>query len=310
MRVLVTGAAGFVGANLAGHLAAAGHCVHAAVRPTSDRWRLTGIEGIVCRGVDLAAPGAAEALIARVAPEWVFHLAAHGAYSWQEDARAICVANVQATVELADAAERYGTRAFVHAGSSSEYGFTDHPAGEHERLDPNSLYAVTKVAATAYCRHRALHGGLPAVTLRLYSVYGQLEDSRRLIATLLAEGQNGRLPKLVAPEIARDFVYVEDVCRAFVLAATRAQRLRGAIYNVGSGRQTTIRELVEEVKLVLGLEVEPAWGTHPPRRWDSDCWCASVERTTAELGWSSQTSLAAGLRETLRRSRASSPLTA
>jgi dolichol-phosphate mannosyltransferase len=203
------------------------------------------------------------------------------------------------TVELVDAAERGQVQAFIHSGSSSEYGFKDHPPDEHERPEPNSAYAVAKAAATMYCSHRAAAGDLPAVTLRLYSVYGALEDPRRLIFALLKRGLEGGLPPLVSPDTARDFVYVEDVCEALVRAAERAGSTAGEIYNVGSGRQTSLRELVDCVRELLAIPVEPDWGSYPGRTWDTNVWCANTERIARDLGWSATTDVSEGLRETV-----------
>jgi UDP-glucose 4-epimerase len=300
VRALVTGAGGFVGANLVRDLWRDGHEVHATARPGGDRKRLSGLDGnVVVHEVELARPGAANELLADVAPQWVFHLVAHGAYSWQQDTRQICEANLLATIELADAAERAGVEAFIHAGSSSEYGFKDHPPDERERPDPNSTYAVAKAAATMYCCHRATAGGLPAVTLRLYSVYGAMEDPRRLVVTLLRHGLDGTLPPLVSPETARDFVYVEDVCEAFVCAAGRARERAGEIYNIGSGRQTTLRELVDCVRTVRPIHADPDWGSHPQRTWDTSTWCASTTHAAEDLAWSARTGLEEGLRQTI-----------
>jgi nucleoside-diphosphate-sugar epimerase len=299
MRALVTGAGGFVGANLVRRLRREGHEVHATCRPGGDHGRLAGLDDLAVHDVELSLPGNAERLVGDLAPEWIFHLAAHGAYSWQTDARRICRDNLLATIELADAAERAGVRAFVHAGSSSEYGFKDHPPDEHERPEPNSAYAVARAAATMYCAHRAAAGGLPAVTLRLYSVYGAWEDPRRLVFALLKRGLEGGLPPLVAPQTARDFVYVEDVCQALVRTAERAGATAGEIYNVGSGRQTTLRELVACVRELLAIPVEPDWGSHPPRTWDTSIWCASTERIARDLEWSATTGVDEGLRHTI-----------
>jgi dolichol-phosphate mannosyltransferase len=270
-----------------------------------------GLEDLVVHDVDLSVPGTAAALVRDVSPEWIFHLAAHGAYSWQTDPRQICQANLLATIELVDAAEREGVQAFVHTGSSSEYGFKDHPPDEHERPEPNSTYAVSKAAATMYCSHRAGAGGLPAVTLRLYSVYGVLEDPRRLVFALLRHGLEGCLPPLVSPETARDFIYVEDVCEALVLAAQRAGETAGEkIYNVGSGRQTTLRELVDRVRDLLAIQVEPDWSTHPQRAWDTNVWCASTTRIARGLEWSATTGIDEGLRQTIswiQTTRAATP---
>lgn len=305
MRALVTGAGGFVGANLVRRLRRDGHDVYGTCRPSGHRGRLAGVEGLAIHEADLGLPGTADALVGSVSPDWIFHLAAHGAYSWQTDARQISQANLVATVELVDAAERHGVQAFVHAGSSSEYGFKDHPADEDDLPEPNSVYAVTKAAATMYCCHRARAGGLPAVTLRLYSVYGALEDSRRLIFALLEHGLAGTLPPLVSPDTARDFVYVEDVCDALVKAAVRADATAGRIYNVGSGKQTNLRELVECVRALLEIPVEPVWGSHPQRSWDTNVWCASTRRIARELDWSATTDIRDGLRRTAQWMRRS-----
>jgi nucleoside-diphosphate-sugar epimerase len=310
MRALVTGAGGFVGANLVRRLRHDGHEVHATSRPSGDHSRLAGLDDVIVHEVNLGLPGAAGALVSDVSPEWIFHLAAHGAYSWQTDSRQICQANVLATMELVDAAERHSVKAFVHAGSSSEYGFRDHAPDEHERPEPNSAYAVTKAAATMYCSHRANAGGLPAVTLRLYSVYGAYEDSRRLVFALIRHGLEGRLPPLVSPETARDFVYVQDVCDALVLAAEKAAERAGEIYNVGSGHQTTLRELVDCVRDLLAIQIEPDWDTHPQRTWDTDKWCASTKRIAHELKWSARTGIAEGLAHTIawmRTTRTATP---
>lgn len=296
MRTLVTGAGGFVGANLVRRLQRDGHDVHATCRPQGDRGRLIGLHGVTVHETDLGVAGNAQTLIGEVAPQWIFHLAAHGAYSWQTDSQEICHTNLLSTIELVDAAEREQVQAFIHAGSSSEYGVKDHPPDEHERPEPNSTYAVAKAAATMYCSHRAVAGKLPAVTLRLYSVYGALEDPRRLVFSLLKRGLKGELPPLVAPETARDFVYVEDVCDALVRAAERARASAGEVYNVGSGRQTTLRELVGCVRELLAIPVEPDWGSYPQRSWDTNVWFASTERIARDLQWLASTEMSEGLR--------------
>jgi nucleoside-diphosphate-sugar epimerase len=249
--------------------------------------------------VDLCLAGAAAEIVTKVTPDWVFHLAAHGAYSWQTDAAQICRVNLMATIELIDAVERTGVNAFVHAGSSSEYGFKDHPPDEHERPEPNSAYAVAKTAATMYCCHRAEAADVPVVTLRLYSVYGALEDPRRLVFVLLERGLAGELPALVSPDTARDFVYVGDVCDALIRAAARAATNAGGVYNVGSGQQTTIRELVDCVRELLDISVEPDWGSHPQRIWDTATWCANTTRIARDLQWVARTNIRDGLGRTL-----------
>ena len=296
---LVTGAGGFVGANLVRRLADVGHRVTGVIRPGGDRWRLSGIDGAVeLLEVDLCDQDAVRQLVRRTTPEWTFHLAAHGAYSWQQDARRILDTNLTATVGLVDACRDVGCDAFVHAGSSSEYGLKDHAPSEDEPIEPNSCYAVAKASATMFCRYVSRSEGFPAVTLRLYSVFGPYEDPRRLVPAVVMRALKNELPPLVAPDVARDFVWVDDVVDALLLAAEKAPDRAGAVYNVGSGVQTTVATLVDTARRVLNIEAEPAWGTMPPRSWDTTCWVADNRRIRADLGWHPRTDVAEGLLRT------------
>ncbi len=297
-RALLTGGAGFVGAALVRRLLAEGHRVELLLRPGSDTWRLEDIWGsLAVREADLRDVQAVRGAVKAAAPDWIFHLAAHGAYSWQTDAQGILESNVLGTLHLVQACVEQGFEAFVHAGSSSEYGLKDHPPSEDEAPEPNSDYAVAKVAATLLCRQRATQDGLHLTTLRLYSVYGAWEDPRRLMPVLAAHGLRGELPALVNPETARDFVHVEDVCDAFLLAARTPVPDSSGIYNVGSGTQTTLHSLVEIARRVLGVSAEPQWGSHEPRPWDTGVWVANPAKIARELGWRAQRDLESGLVE-------------
>ena len=132
------------------------------------------------------------------------------------------------------------------------------------------------------------------VTLRLYSVYGPYEEPTRLLPTLVLSALEGRWPALVDRRIARDFVAVEDVCAAYLAAGWNSTE-PGAVYNIGSGRQTTLAELVALSAQLFGVTAEPQWGSMANRSWDTDVWIADARKARAELGWQAQTSLADGL---------------
>ncbi|MDQ6797959.1 MAG: NAD-dependent epimerase/dehydratase family protein [Actinomycetota bacterium] len=299
-RALVTGAGGFIGANLVRRLVADGHQVTGVVRPGGDHWRTADIVDVAdIVEVDLCDEQSVDHLVGRTRPDWTFHLAAHGAYSWQADAGRIVATNVVATVVLADACAAAGCDAFVHAGSSSEYGFKDHAPREDEALEPNSRYAVAKASATLFCRYVAEREAFPAVTLRLYSVFGPFEDPRRLVPALVVHGLRKELPPLVSPDTARDLVWVGDVVDAFVLAAATARTNAGAVYNVGTGEQTTVADLVEVARRALDIEAPPVWGTMPARVWDTTTWVADTTAIEAQLGWRPSTSLVEGFRRTV-----------
>jgi nucleoside-diphosphate-sugar epimerase len=299
-RVVLTGGSGFVGANLARALLAAGHEVHLVLRQGYAPWRLRGIErDVEMHVVALEDRAATEAALGAIRPEWAFHLAAYGAYSSQTKIQTMIDTNLVATVNFVDACVAAGAEAIVNTGSSSEYGFKDHAPSEEERVDPNSSYAITKVAATHYCRLAAVARRVRIPTLRLYSVYGPWEEPSRLIPSLVRCGLRGELPALVNPDVARDYIFVDDVCRAYLRVAEAPWGDVGAVFNVGTGVQTSLRDIVEVARRVMNIAREPAWGSMPNRAWDTSAWVANIDKLRGELGFTPSVTLDEGFRRTV-----------
>jgi UDP-glucose 4-epimerase len=285
-RVILTGSTGFIGANLSRRLLQDGHELHLLLRQEHNPWRIESIQKhIQLHFVDLRDSDHLAHTVRHIRPDWIFHLAAYGAYSWQADLAGMIETNIVGTANLLNACIPTGFAVFVNAGSSSEYGLKDHAPPETECIEPNSHYAVTKASATLFCRSTAQAHNVPVPTLRLYSVYGPYEEPARLIPALIAHGFRNQLPALVNPDVARDYVYVDDVTEAFVLAATKPTSDQGAIYNVGTGIQTTLRDAVAIARRIMGTSAEPAWGSMPDRHWDTDHWVADSAKIKRELQW-------------------------
>jgi UDP-glucose 4-epimerase len=291
----VTGAAGFVGANLVRRLIGCGHEVHALLQPTTDPWRLADLDDLRCIDGDIADVEAVERGFVSARPDWIFHLAAHGAYSFQTDVVGMARSNVLGTATILAAAERHGCMVLINTGTSSEYGDCDHAPGEDEPPRPNSDYAATKAAATWLCQ-RARARGVPVTTLRLYSAYGPYEEERRLIPTLLRSALAGGWPPLAVPTVVRDYVYVEDVIDAYVAAASTSHD--SAIYNVASGVQTSLAEVVDSAAKIFSIQVQPEWGGYPKRAWDTRVWVGDPALIRSELGWRATIRLTDGLART------------
>jgi len=300
--VIVTGYSGFVGANLAMAVAARGGRVIGIQSPSGIDWRTRDVSGVEVERLDLSRRADVLAFVERTQPLAIYNCAAYGAYSVQADAARIFDVNLLAVRHLLEAARHVpGFQAFVQAGSSSEYGFNCSAPAEDAATEPDSDYAVSKVAATQLVRMYAQKHRLPAFVLRLYSVYGPYEDFSRLIPTLLGHAREGRFPPLVNPNISRDFVYVADAVRAFEAVHARASELKpGEVFNVGSGVKTTLGELVQVVRELFAIQAEPAWGSMPDRSWDHPAWFANPAKGARLLDWRCATSLRDGLAETAR----------
>jgi nucleoside-diphosphate-sugar epimerase len=298
-RVLVTGASGFVGANLGRRLVAEGHDVHLVLRSQHSTWRLAGNEDAAVHQADLRDAASVGRAVRDIRPDWIFHLAAYGAYSSQTDVREMVETNLAGTINLVEACLESGFESFVNTGSSSEYGLKHGAPAETEPLEPNSPYAVTKAAATMYGGFAARKHGARIRTLRLYSVYGPWEEPTRLIPTLIVNGLHSRLPALVDSKVARDFVYVDDVCDAYLAAAADKAAAPDAIFNVGTGVQSSLERVVQVARRLLAIDAEPQWGSMPNRVWDTTTWVADSKKIRHELGWEPRHSLEAGLSATI-----------
>lgn len=288
----MTGAAGFVGANLVHRLVADGHEVHAILQPTTNTWRLDDLNDMRRFEGDIADGDDVERAFHSARPDWIFHLAAHGAYSFQTNIVGMAQSNVLGIATILAAAERHGCEVLINTGTSSEYGDCDHAPREDEPPRPNSDYAATKATATWLCE-RARTRGVPVTTLRLYSAYGPYEEERRLIPTLLRAALAGGWPPLAAPTVVRDYVYVGDVIDAYMIAATNPNR--STIYNVASGVQTSLAEIVRTAAELFSVAAEPRWGDYPNRAWDTRVWVGDPALIRSELGWVATTSLVDGL---------------
>jgi dolichol-phosphate mannosyltransferase len=296
--ILVTGSAGFVGANLFQKILALRQDVYAVVQ-SARNWRLEGVPDANIVVANVNDPAALKHLVDQIRPRTVFDCVAYGAYSFEQDPRLIYETNFQSIVSLTTLLADRSISAYVHAGSSSEYGSNSAAPLEDARCEPNSHYAVSKVAAAEYLSYLGKERRFPCVNLRLYSVYGPLEDGSRLIPNLLYKALGGSLPPFVDPKTSRDFVHVDDVCAAFIYAAAKMNPdLYGESLNIGSGRCTTIEELASITRDVFGVSEQPRFGAMEARSWDLADWFSDPSKASEMLAWKVQIPLEVGLRTT------------
>lgn len=295
MRILLTGGSGFIGANLTRYLIERGHEMHLTVRDTSA-WRLQGVlDKVTTHKGGIYHLGNAETLIGHVKPEAIIHLAAYGAYQTSEtDETRIIQTNMGTTRWMIDAAIKEGVGLFINAGSSSEYGFCDHPPHEEEAPKPNSIYGWSKAGATQYVAMKS--NQIPATTLRLYSVYGPWEEPTRFVPEAIAGALAGKLPTFGDSHVARDFIYVDDVCRAYEAVLEHKGKL-SPVYNVGTGQQRRIGECVRTICRLTGCKDEPQFGVRERNAWDSNVWVCDPWLINRELSWKAEYSFKQGIEQ-------------
>jgi nucleoside-diphosphate-sugar epimerase len=308
--LLVTGAGGFVGAAVARLAVARGLDVVAAVGPQSRLDRLAPVarEVAVVRA-DITDEAALAAAVASARPDACVHLAAAGAVVREDDVDLLLATNALAPARLARALADAGCARLVTAGSSSEYGTVAGAMDEAAACDPDDPYGVAKLAGGLLARVVARQHGLESAHLRLFSVYGPGEDPRRLVPTVVANLLARRPVALTPGEQVRDFVYVDDVAEALVDAALRPG-IDGLTANLGTGVQTTVRDLCLKVAALTGGHELLRFGVVPYRTDERFAWRAATERAAVELGWRARTPLDQGLRLTVAAQRNATELAA
>ncbi len=282
-RYLVTGGRGFIGRHLLARLVAEGAEVHATTRSTTP----PADPGVRWWRVDLADAAATEELVTRLRPDVVVHLAARADGTRRLDAVVpILTDTLLSTVSVLAAAARLPQCKVVLAGSVEDGG---------HQPDVHSPYAASKAAAATYAT--LFHGlwQLDVTVLRLAMVYGPDDpNAHRLIPSVVAAFADGRRPAVSSGTRRIDWVYVEDVVDAFLVAADGEP----GVFDIGSGTLVSIRETVRLVAAAMGTAIAPAFGVVGDRPLEREL-RADPEPARAGLGWRPTVGLAEGIARTV-----------
>lgn len=294
-RILVTGATGFVGGHLLRLLDGAGAQVAALTRGGAP---LPAVARVFTG--ELAEREFVAAALREWAPQVVFHLAGARERNLSREAFDKTIeANLVGTLNLLYGAIGLpGLERVVVLGTGEEYGRNRAPFGEDLREEPISAYSFSKQCATQLSQlmHRSF--GLPVAVLRPAVAYGPGQHSDMFLPALIETLLRGAPFEMTAGEQTRDFVYVDDLVEALLLAGASAG-IDGEIVNVGGGQAVRIAELVERVEAQLGCAGLARRGALPYRNGEAMEYELDVSKARALLGWAPRTSLDEGLRRTV-----------
>jgi nucleoside-diphosphate-sugar epimerase len=298
-RILVTGAAGFIGSVLCRALLAAGAEVYGLVRPSTQPWRLADLSGrLQLEPIDLLNRAELRQRVANLRPRFVFHLAVQGVDPARRVPHDMLAVSLFGTHNLIEALSDHPPDRIVHVGSSTEYGHKAQPMSETDLLEPVSIHGVGKAAASLLALQAARAQGLPVVVLRLFTIYGPWESAHRFIPTVIRAGLTGEAIRLTLPGYSHDFVYVDDAVEACV-SALSAHLEPGEVFNVGSGRQATNEAVVAEIGRALGTPILVDPRPFTANVWDTPHWVADPSRAAQRLRWRARHSLTEGLTQTV-----------
>ena len=306
---LVTGATGFIGANLVRKLVKLGQHTSIIVRDKASlfsaenkklNWRLYDI----ANKIDIYECGIQDEklhqIVKKIAPDYIFHLARYGNLPQEDDINKMIDVNLKGTINLIDAVKGNPFKLFINAGSGDEYGVKETAMREAELLEPVNNNGVIKSATTLYCQKEAIRNAIPIINLRLFTPYGYFEGENRLIPAVILSVLEEHPIKVSNSTYVRDFIFIEDVVDAY-LHAVKMKHKYGEIYNIGSGKQHSVGEIVQMIQKITKSKSNVQWGAVAkqaryiePLRWEAD-----IAKAKKVLHWEPKFSIESGLVKTI-----------
>ncbi|RNB82727.1 NAD-dependent epimerase/dehydratase family protein [Brevibacillus fluminis] len=307
MNILITGGAGFIGANLCRFLleqhkaerVIAVDSFHSYYDPAIKRKRMALLEklpGFCLVETDILDTAAMSQLMEKEKPDAIIHLAAiPGVRGSLDDPLGYVDVDVKGTVQMLELARKYGIARIVAASSSSVYGerAVDRSFCESEPdLNPISPYAASKAAAELFCRTYTQLYGMHVTALRFFTVYGPGQRPDMAISKFVKSIMEDKPITVFDLQSVRDYTYVDDIVRGIWAAVQQANGWQ--VYNLGSGHPVSLLELVRLLEQTTGKSAHmQRQGAQPGDV--SGTW-ANTEQARERLGWSAEVSLPDGLR--------------
>lgn len=297
MRVLLTGATGFLGSHVLARLRAADTPVAVLLRPGSDAWRVQELlPGVVQIHGDLGNLRPIEDKVKEFAPTTIIHLAWHGVSNRLRNDPTQFDRNLPCVSALVQLARRVGCQTWIGLGSQAEYGPCDHPITEDTPTCPTSLYGTAKLCAGLIARDLCAQYGIRFVWLRLFSAYGPKDDPGWLIPSVILKLLRGECPPLTEGIQKWDYLHATDVAEAVYVAAARDIRV---VFNLGSGQAVTVRSIAERIRDLIDPSLPLGVGQVPYRADQVMHLQTDITRFQSATGWLPRVSLDDGLKETV-----------
>lgn len=300
-KVLITGGAGFIGANFVYKFLDLGYKVFVFEKKEANLWRIKKIiDKINLYSPNLLDYNETEKIITEIKPDIVLHFATYGAYQGsQQDVNLTVDTNLKSTINLVNACQKVCVECFINTGTNSEYGIKDKSMKEVDILEPDNLYGITKSASTFYCQMMARKFNFPVVIIRPFNVYGYFEEKERLIPTIILSCLKNLELKLTKPDSVRDYIFIEDLTDGYLFTIKNIKYIKGEIFNLGSGKQTKIKEVVELIKKITSLKINPIYGKVKIAQTEPEKWVSDISKAKKILKWSPKYSLERGLKKNI-----------
>lgn len=297
MKILVTGATGFIGSWTAEHFAAAGHDV-VAVSYSGTYGRLKPAENITLAACDLEDKRGIHKLFADHRPEAVVHCAWRGVLSTERNDEALQRKNYHMTLHALEAAIENRAGAFVGLGSQAEYGVHNTRVDESFPTEPKNMYGHYKLRSGLEGREMAEKHRIHFAWLRLFSTFGPKDSDGYLIPYVIQSFLKGEAPQLTDCRQNWDYLYVADIPKLIGKVLSYPGRYKD-IYNLCSGQTVVLRDLVLIIRDALQAAVQPDFNARQHRPEGLMHLEGDNRRFHDKFGWTTLTDIEQGLHDTI-----------
>ncbi len=300
-KFFITGATGYIGSNIVRELIRQRKQVSIIVRDKKLNWRLHDIaQDIDIYECDIQDVKLHE-IVDKIKPDYVFHLASYGNLPNEDEIYKMIDVNLKGTINLLNAVKKIPFKLFINSGSCAEYGVKKEDMSETDILEPINNTGVIKSVITLYCQKEAVRNNLPIINFRLFTPYGYFEGKNRVVPDVALSALEGRPIKVSSPAHVRDFIFIEDVVRAYIIA-TKILHNPGEIYNIGSGRQYSIGDIVRSILEITKSKSNVEWGAvkKQERYIEPVKWQADISKAKKILRWKPKNTIDSGLQKTIQ----------
>lgn len=299
MRVLLTGATGFLGAYVLRRLLAENIEVAILIRAKSDPWRISSLLGQVTRITgDFSCAQELVDPIREFAPDATIHLAWSGVGGAYRNDQSQVNMNLVGSTALLKVVADAGCKAWIGLGSQAEYGPANTKIDENHFPDPTTLYGAAKLSTYLISKQICQQVGMRFVWMRLFSAYGPGDDANFMIPSLIKRLIKGEHIPLTEGTQLWDYIFVSDVADAVSMAAINSD-VCGA-FNLGSGKVQSIRAIAEQVRDLVDPNAQLGFGEVPFRSDQVMHLQADITRLQEALSWSPTITLESGLSKTVQ----------
>ena len=298
-KALVTGGNGFIGSHMVSRLVKLGCVVYVITRESSDTWRLDEVmDSINIIKLDIRNIEVLSQWMAKIMPDYIFHMAAYGVDSRQKDYVTAAETNIIGTINLVKTAAEVGCCKFINAGTSMQYGNKKCAVREEDFYEPTNIYGSTKGASTIIAHQIARENGLAIATIIPFGVFGEKEGSHKFFPHVILSALSDREVQLSPCEQYRDYCYIENIIDGFLMAAEN-KRIKSEIFNIGSGKVFQLKHYVEIMMKRFSENKKVNYGAVEYRK--NDLWSPQpdIEKISIQLDWMPRVSLEEGIDRTI-----------